>query len=94
MAIRSFRRGAAERLFDRNDARGINPKQVRRLRDILDALDGPKPLQALSAPVYRMHRLHGKRAADWSVQVSHGQRVTFRMDGEDVRAIRYENYHH
>ena len=94
MAIRSFRRGAAERLFHRNDARGINPKHVRRLRDILDALDGPKPLQALSAPGYRLHRLHGKRTGDWSARVSHGWRVTFRMDGEDVRAVRYENYHH
>ncbi len=91
MAIRSFKRGAAERLFHRNDARGINLEHVRRLRDIPD---GPQPLRALSAPAYRLHRLHGKRAGDWSVRVSHGWRVTFRMDGEDVRAVRYENYHH
>ena len=64
---------------------------MRRLRAILDALDGPEPLRALSLPVYR---LHGKRAGDWSVRVSHGWRVTFRLDGEDVRAVRYENYHH
>jgi len=94
VAIRSFKRGPAERLFRRNDARGINPEHVRRLRDILDALDGPQPLVALSAPAYRLHRLHGKRAGDWSVRVSRGWRVTFRMDGEDVRAVRYENYHH
>jgi plasmid maintenance system killer protein len=94
LAIRSFKRGAAERLFHRNDGRGINPEYVRRLRDILDSLDGPKPLRALSAPVYRLHRLHGKRAGDWSVRESHGWRVTLRMDGEDVRAVCFENYHH
>ncbi|MCY4595489.1 MAG: hypothetical protein OXC19_11930 [Bryobacterales bacterium] len=50
----------------------------------------PKPLRALSAPGYRLHRLHGKRAGDWSVRTSHGWRLTFRMD---VRGVRYENYH-
>ena len=94
MATRSFKRGAAERLFHRNDARGTNPERVRRLRGILDALDGPQPLRALSAPIYRLHCLHGKRAGDWSVPVSRGWRMTFRMDGEDVLAVRYENYHH
>ena len=72
----------------------MNPEHVRRLRDILDGLDGPQPLRALKAPIYWLHRLHGKRAGDWSVPVSRGWRVTFRMDGEDVRAVRYENYHH
>lgn len=94
LAIRSFKRGAAERLFNRNDARDINPAHVRRLQDILDALDGPEPLRAVSLPTYRLHRLHGERAGDWSVRVSRGWRVTFRLDGEDVRAVRYENYHH
>ena len=36
----------------------------------------------------------GRRADEWSVRVSQGWRVTFRMDGPDVRAVRYENYHH
>ena len=94
LAIRSFKRGAAERFFHRNDARGVNPAHVSRLRDVLDALDGPEPLQALSLPAYRLHRLHGKRADEWSVRVSHGWRVTFRVDGEDVQAVCYENYHH
>ena len=51
VAIRSFKRGAAERLFHRNGARGTNPERVRRLRGILDALNGPQPLRALSAPI-------------------------------------------
>lgn len=79
-------------MFHRNDARDINPAHVRRLRDILDALDGLERLRALLLPTYRLHRLHGKRAGEWSVRLSHGWRVTFRLDGEDVRAVRYENY--
>ncbi|MDE0126455.1 MAG: type II toxin-antitoxin system RelE/ParE family toxin [Bryobacterales bacterium] len=95
MAIRSFRRGAAERLFHRGDSRGVNPAHVRRLGDILAALDGPEPLRALSLPTYWLHRLQGKRAGEWSVRVSRGWRVTFRVDAEgDVWAVRYENYHH
>ena len=37
-------------------------------------------------------RLHGPRADEWTVRVSPGRRVTLRIDGPDVRAVRYENY--
>ena len=94
MPIRSFAGRAIERLHSRNDVRGVNPAHVSRLRDILSALDGPQPLGDLAMPTYRLHRLHGQRSGEWSVRVSLGWRVTFRMDGPDVRAVRYENYHH
>ena len=88
MSIRSFAGRAIERLHSRNDVRGVNPDHVSRLRNILSALDGPHPLGDLSMPTYRLHRLHGQRAGEWSVRVSHGWRVTFRMDGPHVRAVR------
>ncbi|MXY67746.1 MAG: hypothetical protein F4Y47_04200 [Acidobacteriia bacterium] len=92
--MQSFAGRAIERLHSRNDARGVDPAHVRRLQAILSALDGPQTLRSLSRPTYRLHRLHGQRADEWSVRVSHGWHVTFRMDGPDVRAVRYENYHH
>ena len=88
------RRGRAGRLVRRDDVLEINPAHIRRFREILNLLDGPRPLQDLSLPTYRLHRLHGLRAGEWAVKVSHGWRITFRMDGEDVRGVRYENYHH
>ena len=94
IAIRSFGSRALERLHSRYDARGVNPAHVRRLDAILDLLDGPNPLAELAAPAFRLHRLQGKRAGEWSVKVSHGWRVTFRLEGEDVRGVRYENYHY
>ena len=94
LAIQSLAGRAIERLHSRTDARGVDPAHVRRLQAILSALDGPEPLRSLSRPTYRLHRLHGPRADEWSVRVSHGWRVTFRMDGPDVRAVRCENYHH
>ena len=94
LAIQSFAGRAIERLHSRNDARGVDPSHVRRLQAILSALDGPEPLRSLARPTYRLHRLHGPRADDWSVRVSQGWRVTFRMNGPDVCAVRYENYHH
>ena len=88
------RRGPAERLFRRDDVGGINPAHIRRIREILILLDGPRPLQDLSLPTNRLHRLHGLRAGDWAVKVSHGWRATFRRGGEDVRGVRYKDYHH
>ena len=94
MAIRSFGSRALARLHTRDDARAVDPAHVGRLRDILAALDTSDPLAALGRPAYRLHPLRGGRAGQWSVRVSHGWRVTFRIDGPDVWAVRYENYHH
>ena len=94
MAIKRFSRGPAERFFNRGDARGVNPEHRVRLREILEALDGPEPLQALSMPRYRLHPLKGDRKGQWSVRVSQGWRVTFRADGKFVWDVQYENYHH
>ena len=94
IAIRSFSGRALERLHSRDDARGVDPAHGRRLCAILDLLDGPDPLRALSAPAFRLHRLHGPRAGQWAVKVSHGWHVKFRVDGVDVRAVGYESYHH
>ena len=94
LGIQSLAGHAIKPLHSRNEAIGVDPAHVRRLQAILAALDGPEPLRSLSRPTYRLHRLHGPRADEWSVRVSQGWRVTFRMDGPDVRAVRYENYHH
>ena len=94
MAITGFRRGAAERFFNRGDARRINPEHVRRVRNILVALDASDPLGNLSSPGYRLHPMKGNRKGEWSVRVSHGWRVTFRTDGKNAWDVQYENYHH
>lgn len=91
MVIKSFRRGAAERLFHRGDVGRVNPAHRVRLREILEALDGPDPLRALSMPNYR---LKGDRKGQWSVRVSHDWRVTFRTDDKSVWDVQYEDYHH
>ena len=94
VGINGFKRGAAERLFNRGEARGINPARVGRVLGILEALDGPNPLRALSVPSYRLHPLKGDRKGEWSVRVSRGWRVTFRADGASAWDVRYENYQH
>lgn len=66
MALRSFGRGPLDR-FARGDQRGVNPAHGLRPRDLLQLLDGPQPLEALSLPTYRLHPLHAKRAGKWSV---------------------------
>lgn len=86
VGIDGFKRVAAERLFNRGDARGINPARVGRVLGILEALDGPNPLRALSVPSYRLHPLKGDRKGEW--------RVTFRADGASAWDVRYENYQH
>ena len=93
MAIKGVRRGCRERFFERRDARGIRPADIGRVEDILLALDGPNPLQALSAPAFRLHPLKGDRKALWSAKVSGRLRIVFRLRGEDVYDVDLTDYH-
>ena len=80
------------RLFEQDDARRLNPAQVRRIRRILIDLDVAFLPTEMDRPGYRLHRLQGDRRGDWSVRVSGNWRIVFRFaDGEavDVDLIDY-----
>ncbi len=72
---------------------GHPPADIGRVEDILLALDGPNPLQALSAPAFRLHPLKGDRKALWSAKVSGRLRIVFRLRGEDVYDVDLTDYH-
>ena len=77
------------RLFEQDDARRLNPAQVRRILIDLDVAFLPTEMDR---PGYRLHRLQGDRRGDWSVRVSGNWRIVFRFaDGEavDVDLIDY-----
>jgi toxin HigB-1 len=44
-------------------------------------------------PGWKLHPLKGGRRGEWSVWVSGNYRITFRVDGENVTDIDFEDYH-
>ena len=94
MRIASFRNKALQRLWAGDSARGLPPKQVRRLRLALSALSAATTMRMLaSVPGWRLHPLKGDRAGAWSMSITGNWRLTFRLEGETVHDIDLEDYH-
>jgi proteic killer suppression protein len=68
--IARFRHRGLERLFTSGDTSGINAQHVRKLRQILVALNNAANPAAMNLPGFRLHPLRGDRRGQWAVSVS------------------------
>ncbi len=91
--IRSFRHKGLERFFTKSDRRGIDARQVDRIRRILDRLDAVARPEDMNLPGYRFHSLKGERKGAYAVSVSGNWRITFRFDQGDALDVHLEDYH-
>ena len=94
MRIRTVRHRGLRRLLESNDEREIRPDLVRRVRNVLAALIAARSMtQVTGPPGWRIHQLSGDRAPAWSISVSGNWRITFVVDGDDIRDLDLEDYH-
>jgi proteic killer suppression protein len=91
--IRSFRHKGLKRLYEDDDARGLNAGHAEKLRRILARLDIAKAPQDLDLPGYRLHPLKGDRKGFWGVTVPANWRVIFRLVERQVFDVDYIDYH-
>jgi proteic killer suppression protein len=92
--IQLFRHKGLRRLFEDDDARGVPPELVRRLRSILTFLNAASaPGQAAPFPGLRLHPLKGEMRGMWSLSVSGNWRVVFRFEGGDAHDVDLLDYH-
>jgi proteic killer suppression protein len=76
------------------NARGLNRQLVPRIRTILFALRAAPDMAAVEGPPgWRIHRLRGDRAGDWSISVSGNWRLTFRIEDGAIVNLNLEDYH-
>ena len=90
--IRFFRHKGLRDLYGRDQARGINPRWLKRIRAILTRLDASKTPADMDLPGLRLHPLKGEFKGFCAVAVSGNWRVVFRFeDGQpyDVDLIDY-----
>jgi toxin HigB-1 len=74
-------------------AKGIDPKSVDRLKDLLSALDSATCPEDMSIPGWGFHPLIGDRKGQYVVEIRAQWRLVFEwIDGEAVR-VRSEDYH-
>ena len=91
--IRSVRHKGLRRLYEQDDARGVNAEHSAKLRDILVRLDATSAPTDMDLPGFRLHPLKGELRGFWAVTVRANWRVIFRFDGRDVVDVDYVDYH-
>ena len=94
--IIKFRHKGLKRFFGDpryTDTRGINSSIAPRLIVILDALDVIEKAEEMDISGLYFHQLKGDRKGEYSVRVTGNWRITWRMDGQDVTDVNFEDYH-
>ena len=94
MTVRSIAHKGVRRLFLRDDSAGVPSAAVDKLRNMLGFLQDMEAEDELYAlPVWRAHRLTGNRKGTWSLHVTRNWRLTFRIDGDLIVDVDFEDYH-
>jgi addiction module HigA family antidote len=93
--IRNFRSKALERLWTKNDPRGIRADHVAKVQLVLAALNASTSPLAMDRPSFSFHPLKGAMQGRYAVKVNKNWRITFAWDeyGPAAIDIDYEDYH-
>lgn len=91
--IGTFRTKALHRLWERDDASGVNPNALARIKRILSILDAAESIRDLDVPGFRFHSLKGFRPMRYSMRVTGNWRITFEWETQSANHIELEDYH-
>lgn len=83
MEFGRFRHKGLRRLHADDDAKGVPPAMVDKLRKLLFALETADNLDQVGRfPGWRLHTLRGRLEGFWSLTVTGNWRLIFRYDAE------------
>lgn len=96
MKIRNVTHRGLRRFIDRDDASGLDPAVIEKLRNMitfLQEMEHPRELHGL--PHWKAHVLTGDRRGTWSLSVSKNWRITFQLDEgtDEICDLDFEDYH-
>jgi proteic killer suppression protein len=94
--IRNVIHRALRRFIERDDASGLPPAVVEKVRNIVTFLQEMEDARELrNVPGWKVHRLSGDRKGTWSLTVTRNWRLTFRIDhaAGEIFDLDYEDYH-
>ena len=96
MKIRTIVHKWLKRLYAEDNAKGVPPDTLDKLRKMLaflDDMEAPEELPAL--PSWKVHALTGDRKGTWSISVTRNRRLTFRIDTaeQEICDLNLEDYH-
>jgi proteic killer suppression protein len=91
--IASFKNRALKRYWTKNDASGIRPDWVAKVRIVLSRLDASTKPEAMDIPGFGFHALTGDLAGRYAITISRNWPITFGWNGDDANDIDMEDYH-
>ena len=91
--ILSFSHKGLKRLFQDDDARGVQREHVEKLKNILAVLNRARSPEDMNLPGFRLHRLKGNRKDFWAATVRANWRVIFRFEQGDAHDVDLIDYH-
>ncbi len=91
--IRSFRSKALRLFVQTGDPRKLSVSNLKRVRQILLALDAATSPEVMNQPGLRFHALRGTSLGRYAVDASANYRITFSWDGQDAVEVDLEDYH-
>jgi proteic killer suppression protein len=91
--IASFKHKALRQLFEQDNPRDLNAGHVRKLKQILAALNAAESIEGLDLPTFRLHRLKGSLAGVWSITVHANWRIVFRFENGKAFDVDLVDYH-
>ena len=96
MKIRNVIHRGLRRFIERDDASGLSPAVVEKVRNMVTFLQEMEDARELrDVPNWRVHRLTGDRKGTWSLTITRNWRLTFRIDRTEgeILDLDYEDYH-
>ena len=96
MKIRNVVHRGLRRFIQHNDASGLSPAFVEKVRNIVTFLQEMEEARELhDIPNWKAHQLTGDRKGTWSLTVTRNWRITFKIDQteKEIIDLDYEDYH-
>lgn len=91
--IKSFEHKGLRKFWETGSSAGIQAQQAKKLRLILQRLDGSNEVQDMNFHGARLHELKGNKKGIWSVTVNGNWRITFKFEQGDAYVVDYTDYH-
>ncbi len=91
--IVGFRHKGLKRLFEKDDAKGIRPDLLDKVRTILAQLNEAQSIEDMRMTSFHLHALKGDMKGRWSVTVRANWRIVFRFIDGDADEVDLIDYH-
>ena len=91
--IESFKHKGLRQFFEDDNAKGINPEHIRKIRQILTALQSAPTIDVLRVPSFGPHPLKGDLKGFWAVTVRANWRIVFRFQSGRAFDVDLVDYH-